>query len=126
MPIIPNFRFGPSSAPVSLDTGSSQSIGLFQSALRLPALRNGISLGEDISMTGARGTVRAPAGTLRVPIGFGPYRLQAGQAVHLRSDEEASAGRVANVGNRTFRAMGLSLLLDYKSGRISFMRGCGP
>ena len=124
IPVIPHFRFGESTAPVSIDTGSGQTIGLLKSALRLPSLVMGLDPGPAITITGARGTAQVASGRLKVPIGFGPFNLPQGQPVHVRPDEGSSQTRVANVGNRTLKQMGISLLLDYPRHRITFLGDC--
>jgi hypothetical protein len=124
IPIIPDFRFGQSTAPVSVDTGSGQSIGLLQSALQLPSLIGGIEPGPDTTVVGARGPTTVPTGKLRVPIGFGPFNLPEGQLVHLRRDQGSTQTRVANLGNRTLKQMQISLMLDYPQNKVSFLANC--
>jgi hypothetical protein len=123
-PIIPDFRLGNITAPVSLDTGSNGTIGLFRSALDLPAVRNSLTETGTIRHTGARGDANAASYTFGQPVGFGPFVLPPGQTMTLHSEAGSRESRVANIGNALFAAMKLKLLLDYRSKVITFYGNC--
>jgi hypothetical protein len=123
-PIIPDFRFGNAKAPVSLDTGSTGSIGLFQSALDLPGARDALTEAGAITRTGARGEARSKTYSFNAPVGFGPFTLPAGQVVSTYSEPGSTDTRVANVGNRLLAAMQVKLLLDYRGKAVTFYGDC--
>ena len=57
IPVIPDFRFGAKSTPITLDTGSNGGISLYAGALDLPGIRAGyVETGE----TGATGPAATP------------------------------------------------------------------
>ena len=123
-PMIPAFRFGAASGPVSLDTGSNGGVGVFQSALALPGLKAQLVLQGETVRHGFRGVSHAKLYGFDAPIGLGPFALPPGQPVVLRP-EPGSKRRVANVGNAVFAAMGLRLLMDYPGKRIAAYGKCG-
>lgn len=123
-PVIPDFRFGDTTAPVSLDTGSNGGIALFQSALALPGLQSALSEQGSVSHAGARGAAKAKTYALGTPVGFGPFTLPAGQAVMLHKMEGSADTRVANVGNKLLDALHLTVLFDYRAGRMTFYGDC--
>jgi Aspartyl protease len=123
-PIIPKFRFGTVSGPVTIDTGSNGGIGLFERALALPGLRPSlIEIGEE-EHAGFRGTEKSKAYTLNESVGFGPFTLPPGQAVKV-GKTSATDQRVANIGNRLFAAMNLKVLLNYPAKQLRFYGNCG-
>lgn len=123
-PVIPGFRFGQTRAPVSLDTGSTGHIGLFQSALNLPGVRGALHEAGTITRTGARGEAKSTSYRLDTPVGFGPFTLPAGVTVSTYGDAGSVDTRVANVGNRLLAAMKLKLLLDYRGKTMTFYGDC--
>lgn len=124
-PVIPAFRFGDATAPVSLDTGSTGTIGLFQSALDLPGVRPALHEAGSITRTGARGKATSPSYRFDAPIGFGPFSLPAGTTMSTYAAAGSRDSRVANVGNRLLAAMKLRLLLDYRAKSMTFYGDCG-
>ncbi|WP_162305804.1 retropepsin-like aspartic protease [Oleisolibacter albus] len=123
-PVIPDFRFGDATAPVSLDTGSNGGIALFRSALALPGLQSALSEQGSVTHAGARGAAKAKTYALAAPVGFGPFTLPAGQAVMLHKMEGSADTRVANVGNTLLEALHLTVLFDYRAGRMTFYGDC--
>lgn len=124
-PVIPDFRLGTARAPVSLDTGSTGHIGLFQSALGLPGLHAALHEAGTITRTGARGEAKSTAYRLDVPVGFGPFTLPAGVAASTYGNAGSADTRAANIGNRLLAAMKLKLLLDYRARTMVFHGNCG-
>lgn len=122
MPAIPEFRFGQASGTISLDTGSSGSISLFQKALELPGLKDALTEKGQVTFTGGRGDGAAKSYVLNAPVGFGPFTLPPGQVVSVRG--APADGRVANLGNKLFAAMKLKMLLDYRSHLMTFYGEC--
>jgi hypothetical protein len=122
-PVIPAFRFGNATGPVTLDTGSNGGIGLLPAALDLARLRDSlVDQGASIRR-GARGASKVETFVLNQPVGFGPFTLPAGQLVFLR-EKQGSAGRVANVGNALLAEMQIKLLLDYRRRLMTFYGAC--
>jgi hypothetical protein len=68
---------------VSLDTGSTGSIGLFQSALGLPGIGSALHEIGTITRTGARGKAKSVSYRFDLPVGFGPFTLPAALREHL-------------------------------------------
>lgn len=122
IPALPGFRFGDATGTISLDTGSSGGISLFQKALDLPGLKDKLSEKGEVSFTGGRGNGTAKTFVLAAAVGFGPFSLPAGQTVTLRGS--TPDGRAANVGNRVFAAMGLKMLLDYQHHIMTLYGDC--
>lgn len=123
IPAIPEFRFGKASGTISLDTGSNGGITLYPAALDLAGLRAALQETGEQTATGARGSTTVKTYVLNEPVGFGPFTLPAGQAVTLRKTP-GSDTRVANIGNKLFAAMGLKMLLDYRSRMMTFYGDC--
>lgn len=124
-PIIPDFRFGSSTGPVTLDTGSNSGIGLFERALDLPGLRPALVEAGEREHAGARGSEKSKTYVLNESVGFGPFRLPPGQIVMLTKASSATDKRVANIGNQLFAAMKLKIILDYPAKQILFYGNCG-
>jgi len=123
-PVIPGFRFGDATGPVTLDTGSSGGIGLFPAALDLAGVRASlVDQGASIRR-GARGESKVETFVLNQPVGFGPFTLPAGQQVFVRKQPDASAGRVANVGNALLAELQIKMLLDYRRRLMTFYGDC--
>lgn len=125
IPRIPEFRFGRSQGPASVDTGSSHGIDLLPAAFSLADVKSSYRATGVEDVTGARGAISLEKGRLGVPVGFGPFTLPSGQPVLVRQvagNEEG--GRVANIGNQVFRQMGLKILLDYPGKRMTFYGAC--
>lgn len=123
IPRLPDFRFGSASAPISLDTGSTGGISLYQTALALPGVKEALAEKGETAFAGARGKSTAKTYTLNVPVGFGPFTLPAGQVVTVRKPQGSDA-RAANIGNKLFAALKLKMLLDYKSRVMTFYGDC--
>lgn len=123
IPAIPDFRFGSARGNISLDTGSSGGIALFQSALDLPGVHDALKETGETTATGARGKTTMKTYQLNLPVGFGPFTLPAGQAVSL-SKMQTQPNWSANIGNRLFAEMKLKLLLDYRDKVITFYGDC--
>ncbi len=123
-PVIRDFHFGAATAPISLDTGASGGIALYQSAFALPGIREALVEQGTTSYAGARGRAATKTYALQVPVGFGPFRLPAGQVVTLRDEEGSLETRVANVGNLFLAEITPRILFDYRGRRITFYRDC--
>ncbi|MFL6690570.1 MAG: retropepsin-like aspartic protease [Alphaproteobacteria bacterium] len=124
IPIIPHFRFGAADAPISLDTGSSRGISLFQSALALPGLRAALKDEGEVHYMGARGVGTGKGYRLDESVGFGPFTLPKGQAVALFPQKGSPETRVANIGNKFFAAATPKMLLDYRNHTLGFYGDC--
>lgn len=124
-PIIPSFRFGSSVGPVTLDTGSNSGIGLFERALDLRGMRPALVESGDVEHAGARGNWTLKTYVLNESVGFGPFRLPAGQVVTLIKASSATDKRVGNIGNQVFAAMNLKIILNYPAKQILFYGNCG-
>ena len=124
IPVVPEFRFGSATAPISLDTGSNRGITLYQGAFALPRLRNALTEKGEIRTTGARGDTTMKTYVLNAPVGFGPFRLPAGQLVTASAQAGSADTRLANVGNQLFAAMKLKMLLDYQTRQMTFYGNC--
>jgi hypothetical protein len=124
IPVIPDFRFGTATAPITLDTGSNGGISLYAGAFDVPAIRAGYVETGETGATGARGNTTTKTGTLNLAVGFGPFSLPAGQPVTLAKIPGSADTRLANIGNKLFAAMGLKMLLDYPGKRITFYGKC--
>jgi Aspartyl protease len=123
-PIIPNFRFGTASGPISLDTGSNGSISLFDRAFEAPSVTAAAVEKGEIEHTGARGNAKSKTYAFEAPVGFGPFSLPAGQLVNRIKAESKDDQRFANVGNQLFAQMGLKVLLSYRDKRLTFYGSC--
>jgi hypothetical protein len=124
IPIIPHFRFGAADAPISLDTGSSRGISLFQSALALPGLRAALKDEGEVHYVGARGAGTGKGYRLDESVGFGPFTLPKGQTVALFPEKGSPETRVANIGNKFFAAATPKMLLDYRNHTLGFYGDC--
>ena len=123
-PVIPSFRFGDATGPITIDTGSSGGIGLFPAALDLPGVRKAlVDQGASIRR-GAQGESKVETYVFNQPVGFGPFTLPAGQQVFVRKQQDASAGRVANVGNALLAELKIKMLLDYRKRLMTFYGDC--
>ncbi|HEY1631042.1 MAG TPA: retropepsin-like aspartic protease [Rhizomicrobium sp.] len=124
IPIIPDFRFGKATAPISLDTGSNGGIALYKGALALAGVSAALIEAGESNATGARGDTKVKTYVLNAPVGFGPFTLPAGQAVTLHNEEGSADTRLANIGNKLFAAMKLKMLLDYRARLMTFYGDC--
>ena len=123
-PIIPNFRFGSSSGPITLDTGSIGGISLFARALESPDIKAVLVEQGESEHAGARGVSKSKTYALEAPVGFGPFSLPAGQGVGRLKAERPDDKRFANIGNELFADMQLSILLNYRAKRLTFYGSC--
>jgi Aspartyl protease len=123
-PIIANFRFGSSSGPITLDTGSNGGISLFDRALESPDVKMALVEQGESEHAGARGLAKSKTYSFKAPVGFGPFSLSAGQGVDRIKAESPDDKRFANIGNRLFADMKLTILLDYRAKKLTFYRGC--
>lgn len=123
-PVIPHFRFGSATGPLTLDTGSNGGISLYQSALTLKGVRGALSQESSVTFGGARGQGTAKTYALNATVGFGPFTLPAGAVVTLRKEKGSKTTRVANGGNALFAALKLKMLLDYRDRFITFYGDC--
>jgi hypothetical protein len=123
-PLIPHFRLGKASAPMTLDTGSNGGISLYQGARALPGVQDALGGMSQSSSSGLRGSAPMMIYTFGATVGFGPFRLPAGQRVTLRSDKGSLDTRLGNVGNKLFAAMTPIMLLDYRDRQMTFFSGC--
>jgi len=123
-PVIPGFRLGEARGPVTLDTGSSGGIALFEEALDLPGVRDSlVDQGASIRR-GARGESKVENFILSQPVGFGPFALPAGQHVFVHKQQGSTVERIANVGNTVLAAFKIKMLLDYRSRVMTFYGDC--
>jgi hypothetical protein len=123
-PIIPDFRFGSASGPITLDTGSNSGISLFDRALESPDVNASLVEQGEIEHTGARGNAKSKAYSFEAPVGFGPFSLPAGQGVYKIKAERPDDKRFANIGNRLFAEMRLTILLNYRAKKLTFYGNC--
>ena len=123
-PIIPNFRFGPSSGPITLDTGSNGGISLFDRALESPDIKAALVEQGEEEHAGARGVSKSKTYSLKAPVGFGPFSLPGGQGVGRLKAERPDDKRFANIGNQLFADMKLAILLNYRAKRLTFYGSC--
>jgi hypothetical protein len=123
-PVIPGFRLGDASGPVTLDTGSSGGIGLFPEALDLPGVRTSLVDQGATTRRGARGESTVENFILNQAVGFGPFTLPAGQRVFVHKQQGSAAARIANVGNPLLAELKLKILLDYRSRVMTFYGDC--
>jgi hypothetical protein len=123
-PIIPHFRFGTASGPITLDTGSNGGISLFERAFDSPHVIAALVAKGEVEYTGARGDEKSKTYSFEAPVGFGPFSLPAGQLVNRIKAGSKDDKRLANVGNQLFAEMGLKVLLNYRDKRITFYGSC--
>jgi hypothetical protein len=124
-PVISQFRIGAVTAPVTLDTGSSREIGFFQTASQVKGIRDALNVtGTDVG-TAIGGKITSRAAILRVPVGFGPFVLPAGEKVSLLPTNGKSDKVVANLGNAALAKLTPKLLLDYAGKTVGFYGDCG-
>lgn len=126
-PVLRVFRFGGVEAPVTLDTGSNRTVGLYQAALQMPAIRKALVYrgAEQGSSFGGSYTTRDAV--LNMALSIGPFALPAGQPVSVMPGKGLPGKRVANVGNGFLAALKVRLLVDYPNKRIAFFGDCtGP
>jgi hypothetical protein len=123
-PVIPGFRLGEARGPVTLDTGSSGGIALFEGALDLPGIRHSLVRQGASIRRGARGESKVENFILSQPVGFGPFTLPAGQLVFVHKQQGSMVERIANVGNTVLAAFKIKMLLDYRSRIMSFYGDC--
>ncbi len=124
IPVIPAFRLGFATAPVTLDTGSTGGISLYTGAFALPGVREAFTVTGKATSTGARGDTTSDSGVLNVSVGFGPFTLPAGESTTMRKVVGSPDTRLGNIGNKLFAAMKLKMLLDYKTKTITFYGDC--
>ncbi|MBV9046437.1 MAG: retropepsin-like domain-containing protein [Alphaproteobacteria bacterium] len=124
IPIIPDFRFGKATAPISYDTGANSGIAFLQNALDMPGVRAALTEKGDVVSVGARGAATTKGYVLNLPVGFGPFALPAGQVVSVRPANGTMATRMANIGNPIFAALKLKVLLNYRAKLITFYGDC--
>jgi hypothetical protein len=124
VPILPVFHFGAISAPIALDTGSNGGIALYPAALALPGLRDALIEMGEATYTGARGEAKGKTYMLKVPVGFGPFALPAGQVATLETVTGVVDVRIADFGNKLLAAMKLKVLLDYRDRVMTFYGDC--
>jgi len=125
-PVMGEFRFGAVTAPATLDTGSSRSIGFFQTALQVKGIRDALKVtGKNIGAS-VGGNFTSSTAVLGVPVGFGPFQLPAGATVSILPNNGQSDKVVANIGNILLAKLSPKLLLDYAGKRISFFGDCPP
>lgn len=123
-PIISNFRFGSSSGPITLDTGSNGGISLFDRAFESPDVKAALVEQGEIVHAGARGDAKSKTYLFKAPVGFGPFSLPAGQGVNRIKAERPDDKRFANIGNRLFADMKLTILLNYRTKKLAFYGSC--
>jgi hypothetical protein len=125
IPVISVFRIGKASLPASLDTGSSGGVTLYKSALDLSDIKAAFAQTGTKFVTGARGDLQVTTGTLNSIVGFGPFELPPGQIANTSPQPGSRTTRMANIGNKLFRAMKLQILLDYPAKTLTFYGDCG-
>ena len=123
-PIIPNFRFGSSSGPITLDTGSNGGISLFDRALESPDVKAALVEQGEIEHAGARGAAKSKTYLFEAPVGFGPFSLPAGQGADRLKAESPDDERFVNIGNRLFADLKLTILLNNRAKTLTFFGSC--
>ena len=123
-PIIPKFRFGSSSGPITLDTGSNGGISLFDRALESPDVKAALVEQGEIEHAGSRGAAKSKTYSFDAPVGLGPFSLPPGQSVNRLKAESPDDKRFANIGNRLFADMRLTILLNYPARKLTFYGSC--
>jgi hypothetical protein len=124
IPVIPGFRVGTATMPISYDTGSTREIALLQNAADLPGVRAALVEKGEVTAVGARGAATMKSYVLNLPVGFGPFTLPPGQTVAVRPANGTMDTRMANIGNRLFAEMKLKVLLNYRARLITFYGNC--
>ena len=123
-PIVPDFHMGRATLPATLDTGANSGVTLYQGALDLPGVRDGLAKTGETTSAGARGTSKLTEYAFSGVMGFGPFDLPPGHGVSLRQTKGSAETSLANVGNRFFADLKLKLLLDYRHRRIAVFGDC--
>jgi hypothetical protein len=123
-PVIPRFRLGDASGPVTLDTGSNGAIGLYQSALALPGVRGALVPAGTTTHAGVKGEVTSSSYVFNSAVGFGPFSLPPGEPTIIHKEPGAADKRIANIGNEFFARMELKILLDYRGKYMAFYGNC--
>jgi hypothetical protein len=123
-PVIPNFRFGRATGPVTLDTGSNGGIGLFRAALTLQGLQASLVHTGSTVRRGARGASTVDDFILNESVGFGPFHLPAGQKVFVHKQNGSATRRAANIGNEFLNNLKIKMLLDYRDRSLTFYGRC--
>lgn len=123
-PVMHEFRFGDIAAPVTLDTGSNRTLGLYQSALQIAPIRAALKTTGEGQGSSFGGNYTSRTAALALPLRIGPFVLPAGQTVSIMPKQELLRTRVANAGNGLFAALKVKLLLDYAGKRISLYGDC--
>jgi hypothetical protein len=122
-PLMPQLHLGDALISATLDTGSGGPITLYQGALDVPGVRAAlIQKGEDKHF-GFRGAQQSKSYVLREPIGFARFELPPGVAISA-FDSAGPPAVLANVGNKLFASMGLSMMLDYRNRTMTFFGDC--
>jgi hypothetical protein len=123
-PLMPDLRFGALQVHATLDTGSNRMIGLYQAAQQIKPLQNALVMTGHTTGAGFRGKFESATAKLNVPVRVGPFSLPAGVNVATVSGAGSVKDHVANVGNQTFAAMKVRLLLDYPAHRLALFGDC--
>lgn len=106
--------------PVTLDTGSSLSLELYQSPAEELGLQALVDAAEPDTVTGARGAAAVTQG--RIPrISVGPFEIEDVEVVFREGD---AGDRMGNLGNGVLREFVLTL--DYSAEWIGFRRSLAP
>ncbi len=123
-PLIADFRLGAGFAPVTLDTGSNDTLSLYQGALDLNGLRAVLRKESQASSTGLRGSALLTKYRIDAPIGIGPLVLPAAEKMTLRDEKGSAATRFGNLGNALLARLTPVMLLDYRDREMIFYGGC--
>ena len=113
IPIV-EIRVGDENIPVSVDTGSSLGVELYESAVALLGLGEERDKGEKREILGARGEAEVTKGELDA-VSIGPFNVQNVPATFSSRQHDPSE-RMGNLGNAFLE--NFVLTLDYVEGRI--------
>lgn len=113
IPVV-EIRVGSEAIPVSVDTGSSIGVELYESAVALLGLEKARDEGEKNEIFGARGAAEITKGVID-SVSIGPFVVLNAPAI-FSSRKHNPSERMGNVGNAFLEHFVLTL--DYVEGRI--------
>ncbi|HEY1613845.1 MAG TPA: aspartyl protease family protein [Rhizomicrobium sp.] len=123
-PLVADFHVGAAVVPVTLDTGSNDTLSLYQGALDLEGVRTVLRKESAATSTGLRGSAPLVTYKIDAPLGFGPLVLPAGEKATLRDEKGSATTRFGNVGNTLLASLTPVMLLDYRDREMTFYGGC--
>jgi Aspartyl protease len=123
-PLVPDFRLGNLTVPATLDTGSNRIASLYPGALAMKGVREKLEITGKSGGASVGGNFTGQSAILHLAIGIGPFALPAGATVAILKTDDRATDRVANIGNATYAAMKVKILLDYVEKSVSFYGDC--